>query len=403
MVRRQRGRPVRIVFLQIAEYFGGSTRSLVEVATRLNEHEDVSVVDVFGTCGPFCEAVTAAGLDYHVLSPGGRLKKVGARGKVVRRLRGLLRTVPTTIKAAARAQRLLTRLHPSVIISSDFRSILPLQLRPALRRLPVVVYLRGWWRPEMLAAYSRYLARKRCAAMIAVSRPTKLAMVCAGVDPGKIHAIHNPIDAESFAASAARELDAPLPQADCPVRLLMPATLIRSKGQHTAIQALRRIVDAGHDAVLWLAGDLTETARPYVAECTALAERLAVADRVEWLGLRRDVPQVMSRSTAVVLPSWSEGHPRVALEAGALGKPLVATPVGGVTDMVLHRVTGMLFEVEDDRGLARCVIELAEQPELVERIGRASQQHVRENFRPEQQTQKILRVLRGITACESYT
>jgi glycosyltransferase involved in cell wall biosynthesis len=181
-----------------------------------------------------------------------------------------------------------------------------------------------------------------------------------------------------------------------PVRLLMPATIIHSKGQHTAIRALSRLVRAGHDAVLWLAGDLTSQTQPYADHCNELAKGLGVAQRVVWLGLRTDMMQLMKACTIVVLPSYSEGHPRVTVEAGALGKPFVGTPVGGVTDMILPRITGMLHEIDDDEGMARCIMELLENPALCDRISQNARAYIRECFTVPQQMTQILTVLQKV-------
>jgi glycosyltransferase involved in cell wall biosynthesis len=387
---------VQVLFFQIVKDHGGASHSLVEVARRLQAHAGVEVVDVYGECPAFAQDLERAGVPRRVLLPGGDLQAVGSRHQPLRRLARLLGTVPHVLRIQKAAERLLGELRPDVVISNDFRSLLPLALSRKLRQVALVAYCRGWWTPDMLAAYSRWIARRRCAAVIAVSRPTKLALACAGIDAAKIHVVPNPIDAEAFSALADRPLSAEVPQANRPVRLLMPATVIRSKGQLTAIRALRRIVDAGQDPVLWLAGDLSPVTESYVRECNRLADSLGVAGRVEWLGLRDDVPQLMKASTIVVLPSHSEGHPRVSLESAAASRPLVGTPVGGMTDMILHRVTGMLHEVGDETGMARAVLDLVEDPALVARIVQNARCHVQECLRPEQQTQALLSILRTV-------
>ena len=389
---------MRIVFFQICEGYGGSSRSLVELAKRLKSHVEVVVVDVYGRNNAFTEAVRAAGLEYHVLAPQGKITEVGSRSNPLRRMLRLAGKVPEILRLKSSAKKLLAELKPSVVISSDFRSILPLGIAPSMKHIPLVVHMRGWWTPDMLAAYSKWLARKRCAALLAVSHQTKTALVCANIDPRKIHVLHNPIDVTEMQALADRPLDSPLPQADRAVRLLLPGAIIRWKRLHTAVSAMKPILDAGHDAVLWIAGDLDQGDSRYVAECDALADRLGVADRVEWLGLRSDIPQVIKAASMVVLPSWSEGHPRVSLEAMALERPFVATPVGGVLDMVLPGVTGMLFEVEDPAGMAEQVCRLADDPQLAKRIVAQARQYVEQNFMPDQQIERILAIFEQISS-----
>jgi glycosyltransferase involved in cell wall biosynthesis len=218
-------------------------------------------------------------------------------------------------------------------------------------------------------------------------------LICSGIDASKIHVLPNPIDVDAMLAKADRPLEADLPQVDRPVRILLPAGLMRAKGQHTAVAAMRRVLDAGHDAVLWLAGDVGfGTDQTYVPQTQELARKRGVADRVEWLGLRTDMPQLMKAATIVVLPTWSEGMPRAVLEAMALAKPVAATPVGGVVDLVLHGVTGLLFDVEDDAGLAACVDRFVRDPNEAADIGRQAQRYMRMNFQPARQIDRALEI-----------
>ena len=351
---------------------------------------EVSIVDPYGNCEPFVQAVRQAGLDYHVLEPGGNLPAMGSHRRPLRRGWRLLKSAPDIFRVRAKSRSVLGRLAPSVLCSNDFKSA-SLACTPHGMHVPRIVHLHGWYTPEMLSPSAKRFFRKKCAALLAVSYATKTAMICSGVDPQKIHVLHNPIDVEAMLRWANRPLEAPLPQAGRPVRILLPALVTKGKGQHTAIKALKLMLDAGHDAVLWLAGEAGPS-EEYVNDVRDLARRLGVADRVEWLGLRRDVPQVMKAATVVILPSRSEGHPRVILEAMALAKPIVATPVGGITDMIFQNVTGWLHEVEDEEGLAECVSRIVRDPTGAEKVGKQAQEYCRLSFTPAQQVQRALEV-----------
>ncbi|MHC4717299.1 MAG: glycosyltransferase family 4 protein, partial [Planctomycetota bacterium] len=300
------------------------------------------------------------------------------------------------IKVRRRAVEVLGDLKPSFVLSNSFKSLSVVGFSRKLRHVPMGMHMRGWYTPDMLPAYGRRLCRKRLDALIAVSHPTRSALICSGIDPKKITVVHNPIDVDEAIRGAQLEPESPLPMRDKPVRIAVPATVYRAKGQHTAVEALPRILDAGHDAVLWLAGtvpDLEDGQRRYVQGLRETAERLGVADRLHMLGMRGDMPQVYNAATAVVLPTHAEGHPRVILEAMALAKPVAGTPAGGMTDMILPTVTGLLFDVDDAAGLAACVNHFASQPEAARAMGLRAQQYVRDNFRPDQQTERVLKLL----------
>lgn len=390
---------VRVVLFSFRPHFGGAARSDVEFARRLKRHVDVAVVDPDGRCKDYADAVRQAGIDYHILLPEVRSTVIGGRGQSwLYRLSRVMMSLPNLYRVRARMARVLGMLNPSVICSPNFKSAAMAALSPSLRHVPLVLHLRGWYTPDMVPWYGKWIMRKHCAAVFAVSHATRIALRCVGVDPQIIHVLHNPIDVDDMLARAQRPLEAPLPQADRAVRILLPSGIMWAKGQHTAIKALVRILEGGHDAVLWLAGDFQAAGknRYYLDETKRLMERLGVAQRVEWLGLRRDVPQVMKAATVVVLPTHSEGHPRSVLEAMSLGKPLATTPVGGILDMILPEVTGLFFEVEDDEGLACCVERFVRDPEAAARMGCQAQDYVRRSFRVEDQIRKALEVFRRI-------
>jgi glycosyltransferase involved in cell wall biosynthesis len=116
--------------------------------------------------------------------------------------------------------------------------------------------------------------------------------------------------------------------------------------------------DEREELSLAVAGD-----GPERAALRALAERLGLASRVTWLGERRDLPQLMASAAAFVLPSRHEGSPFVVLEAMALERPIVATAVGGVVDLLDGGAAGRLVPPEDPVALARALAELVASPD----------------------------------------
>ncbi|MFW6155407.1 MAG: glycosyltransferase family 4 protein [Planctomycetota bacterium] len=387
---------MRIVYFQFVPHYGGAARSCVEFCRRLSEHVDVSIVDPYGTAEMYGEAIRNAGLDYHVLCPDQKQSYIGGHGNPLSRALRIGKALPDLLGVRRRAAQVLGELQPSVVCSDSFKSGVLMQTCLSLRSIPLVLYLRGWYTPEKMPWYGKWLCRKRAAMVWAVSRATEGALRCAGVDPRRIRVLHNPIDVDASIARAKRPFDAEPPQMDRPVRILLPAGIMRAKGQHTAVDALARLVADGYDPVLWIAGDHQAIGKNkhYVDEVRALAVSLGVTDRVEWLGLRHDVPQLMNAATVVTLPSHTEGHPRVILEAMSLARPIAATPVGGIQDMIMPEVTGLLFEVDDAEGLARCIRRFADDPADAGRMGRQGQDYIRRCFRMEQQTEKALAFLR---------
>ncbi len=108
--------------------------------------------------------------------------------------------------------------------------------------------------------------------------------------------------------------------------------------------------------------------------------RASVSDAVAVLGDRADVADLMAASDVVCLTSSAEALPMVVLEAMALGKPVIATDVGGVSDVVLAGETGVLTAVDQGDDLVRALCELANSPEVAAAMGEAGRRRYRERY-----------------------
>ena len=78
-----------------------------------------------------------------------------------------------------------------------------------------------------------------------------------------------------------------------------------------------------------------------------LVTKLNISDNVIFLGIRDDLPDIFSACDSLLMPSRNEGLPRVAIEAMAAGKPVIATDVGGTSEVVNHGETGILVDPGD--------------------------------------------------------
>jgi glycosyltransferase involved in cell wall biosynthesis len=251
--------------------------------------------------------------------------------------------------------------------------------------------------PDAIPFYAARMYRRDCAALMAVSEQTKASFRHVGVPTERIAVIHNTVDFDEIQRRSAAPPSGALPHAGRPVRILVAANMLRTKGQHTAIRALRRVRDHGLDAVLWLAGGVgIGDTTGYVEWTKQLAEELGVTEHVAWLGVRNDVPQLMKAATIVALPTYTEGLPRVIVEAMALGRPVAAPLVGGIADLILPGLTGFTFEVESDAGLAECIINTSKEPDLASRVAQEAQRYIRTNprFDPANNTKRVLEVFR---------
>ena len=149
---------------------------------------------------------------------------------------------------------------------------------------------------------------------------------------------------------------------------------------------------AGPKLVTLLAGEgpLEQNLR---AQCAALG----IAERVRFLGYRRDVPELFEAADIVVLPSLYEGLPLVAIEALAAGRPMVATEVDGTPEVVIHEQTGLLVPPANPVALAAAIERLLDEPELAARLASDGRKFVHENFAVRRQIEQTAALYSELT------
>jgi len=140
---------------------------------------------------------------------------------------------------------------------------------------------------------------------------------------------------------------------------------------------LRGFAAAGLDGVdLLMAGD-----GPLRDELEALAAQLGVRERVKFLGIRTDVPELMRAADVFALTSVSEAASLTLLEAMATGLPSVVTDVGGNPELVRHECEGLLFPRGDAAGCAAAFRRLFTDTALAARLGAAARARARQRYR----------------------
>ena len=160
-------------------------------------------------------------------------------------------------------------------------------------------------------------------------------------------------------------------------RLLCLGRLYRQKGFDVAIAAFAKIIGEFPDARLMIAGDGPERAN---LERQVAAQQLGgVVEFLGWIPPDR-VLSLINSVTLVVMPSRYEGLPLVGVEAALMARPIVASQVSGLSELVLHEKTGLLTEPEDMVGLADAMTFLFTHPEQAAQMGRAGRSRVQERF-----------------------
>jgi glycogen(starch) synthase len=154
-----------------------------------------------------------------------------------------------------------------------------------------------------------------------------------------------------------------------PPRILCVARLAPEKGLDLALKAFASLGKRISCVELVIAGD-----GPLRGELEDLARTLGVRERVTFRGwVAPDaVWSELAQATLVLMPSREESFGLVALEAALAARPVVATRVGGLQELIQHGSTGLLVCPEDPEAIANAISHLLDCPELMARMGRAA-------------------------------
>jgi len=371
---------IRILEMIDKPSLGGGQRALLLIASHLDRKKFEVLIGSAGD-GPLEEEAARLGL---------RHLRVPVRKKVD----------PRVISSIAQLLR-----HEKISILHTHGGVAGLFGRLAARRskTPVVVHtLHGihylhYRNPLLRQAYvgqERVLSRWTDALILVSQADFRKAKKFRLAPVEKMFVIPNGIDTkpggrEEEAAAFKASLGWP---ADSPV-VGTVARLHRQKGIRYLLDAAPSILSTFPEARVVVVGE-----GPLGKKLRRMARRKGLEDRFLFLGEREDALALLSLFDVFVLPSLWEGLPFVLIEAASLRKPIVATAVDGVTEVIEHGKTGLLVPPGDSLALAGAVIELLRDRELAQRLAERARAIVPPRFplsRMVEQTQNLYLDLLG--------
>lgn len=314
------------------------------------------------------------------------------RGVEVVRLPDLHREISPLhdLRAAHRLAAIIKRVRPQILHTHTAKAgavgrtaaLLAGDARP-----PIVVHtfhghvLRGYFGPAS-SAFFRMLERSLAStttALVAVSPEVRDDLVALGVAPAEKFTVirlgvelTERVDESPDTRARARRMMG-IPDDRFTVGWMGRMTAVKRTGD--IVFAVKRLLDAGVDACLCLVGD-----GPDREATEQLAHDLGIVDRCLFLGYQDDVAPFYAAFDALILPSANEGTPVSAIEALAAGRPVVATRVGGVPDVIRDGLDGFLVTPGDVDELADRLGRLAADRELARRMGESGRERVLERY-----------------------
>ena len=355
----------RVLFVDHVGVLGGGELSLLDIARHFRVNSRVVLFED----GPFRTRLEEAGVEVDVWPVAASVSEVTREGQ------GLhdLRAVPGVLRLAVRLARRARRY--DCLYANSQKSMVIAGIAGALARRPVVWHLRDLLSAEHFSAGRRRLAtalaNRFATHVIANSRATAKAFVAAGGRSDRVTVVYNGIDPAPFEAVTDEAVDclrAELGLNGAPLVGVF-SRLAPWKGQHVLLDALAGLPDIH---ALLVGEALFGPDRGYDEALHEQAARLGLADRVHFLGFRRDVPALMRLVDVVAHTSTSpEPFGRVIVEAMLAHRPVVATDAGGAIELIEQDRTGLLVPPSDADALRRALARLYAEPEAATALAEA--------------------------------
>jgi len=347
----------RINLLQIVNGFaiGGAEKNLLELVRLIDRKKYRVVICSVGQGGPLQREFEALGFNVYVVTKKHRLG------------------VSQVFKVAKIMRDERIDIVQMTLFYAEIIGILAALLAKIKIRISWEVYTHSKKFRHRLAYRLIY---KLVNCVVAVSDETRKTIINdRNLDVKKAITVHYGVDFNKFNASNGRSTKANHKLNHNNKIIGVVARLTDQKGHIYLIKAAPEIIKKFPTVKFVFVGD-----GPLRDSLKAEIEKLGLSCYFEFLGFRNEVNELLNSFDIFVLPSLFEGLPNVLLEAMACAKPIVATSVAGVPEVVVDGFTGFLVPPQNPEGLAKRISDLLANDELSVKMGKAGRKRIENNF-----------------------
>jgi glycosyltransferase involved in cell wall biosynthesis len=335
---------------------GGAEEMVLNLVRRLPQRYEPAVCCI-NTAGPIGEEIRATGVDFRVLGLNPGLRR------------------PLDILAIA---DYLRQVRPTIVHTFLLTASVYGRAASILARVPVVigteVNIYEHKRPQH-AVVERLLMRGTDRVVVSAESVKRFYVQQVHAEPAKVDVIYNAVDWSHLDAASTR--DQARTMLGLPAGAIVTGIIARLTRQKAHVHLFDALADTPALARMHLLvvgdGELR-------GELEAYAAGRRIADRVHFVGARRDLGNVLRAIDIFAMPSLWEGLPLSLVLAMGAGLPVVATRVAGIPEVVQENATGLLVPPADSVALGHALARLAESADLRERLGAAARDFVIPRF-----------------------
>ena len=381
-----------VAILNPLSILGGSEISLLELLKRSTQNFQFHLI--LPEDGPLKEKAGKNGVNVCTIKWPEKLLKLGERNKKISVLNFLL-AVLTIPRLSKEISHLLEDIHCKVLITNGIKChIIGAVIRKKQYR-SLIWYLREGLEGRRLTSLALKLFSTRCDAAITISN--FVASESRGVLPGRLtpHILYNIIDLKKFKPGLPIPSDIIKPDGEIWFGTIGAITPL--KGQDLFLKAAVKVFEAISNSRFFIVGSnfyKTEASLQYEKNLHKQVQSSLLTNRVQFLGYREDIAQILSAFDVLVQPNRGpEGLGRSVLEAMACRVPVVAVDRWGPAELISHNSTGMLFQHMDVESLANRMIQLGRDASLRKRLGVGAFNWIQNELEPNEIARKFIKIL----------
>jgi glycosyltransferase involved in cell wall biosynthesis len=346
--------PKTILYVITRAELGGAQGNVLDLMAKFAQ--DYHVHLAIGNQGPLTEDAQALGVPVHLIP-------------------SMVRSIDLVkdLRAVRELNVLIAQIRPNLIHAHSSKAGVIARVSGRLCQIPTIFTAHGWGfspgTPRLrgqVALLTERLLASQTARIICVSESDRQQALQkhVGTENTLVTIRYGICNSDVIAAQPEKE----------PPRLIMVARFSEQKDQLTLLRAIAGLSDLSFTLDLVGSGPNLET-------CQRLAAELGLEKRVQFLGDRRDVPDLLAQSQIYILSTNYEGLPISILEAMRHGLPVVASDVNGIPEEVEHEQTGIIVPPQNNvEALSHALRRLIESPNLRSKMGQLSRQKFEREF-----------------------
>ncbi len=346
----------KILYLSSSVNLWGARKSLLDILTHL-DRKTFSPIVVCSSSGPLTEKLDEIKIPYRIVK-----MRLWRKGKY-------FPWIPHTV---IRLAKLIKEERISLVHSNSHSDAPYGILACRFRKIPMISHIRDIIQQDKTGKY----LLKHADRIIAVSSAAADAFKDMKDRDKKLLVINNSLDMNKFKVTEDIRNELNISRDDMVIGIV--GQISRLKGHDVFLKAASIVLKKNKNVKFLIVGEVRRERDKGL--CEELINRLDLRENVIFAGFRNDIANVMSAIDILAFPTLKESFGRSAIEAMAQRKPVVASNVGGVPEIVIDGKTGILVPPENAKELANGLLELINDKEKREDMGNEGLKVVREKF-----------------------